>query len=205
MARLTIHISPESKYSEVPTVQNKSYIALAVVAVIVLGGGAFALSNSGNSDESKSAANMKMAENEAMAMKKTAEAEKMAMEKAAMEKDAMAKDGAAMAKESDAMSTAGSFSDYDTAKLANAEKGDVVLFFSASWCSTCQEANKNFTASAAPDGLTLLKLDYDKSNDLKKKYGVTYQHTFVQVDKDGKQLKKWHGSTSYDKVESETI
>ena len=30
--------------------------------------------------------------------------------------------------------------------------------------------------------------------DLKKKYGVVYQHTFVQVDKDGNLIKKWSGS-----------
>lgn len=190
------------------TLSKNSIVAVAVVAVIVLGGGVFALTNrSENAQNAASMSDAKTAENEAMAMKKSAEAEKMAMEKAAMAKqgDAMAKDGDAMAKDTAAMSTAGSFSDYDASKLANAEKGDVVLFFSASWCPTCQEANKNFIASAAPDGLTLLKLDYDTSGDLKKKYGVTYQHTFVQVDKDGKLLKKWHGTTTYDKLKSEII
>jgi len=129
-------------------------------------------------------------------------------ENAAMMKEeeaaAMAKEDA-MEKEGDAMMTKGSFTDYDTVKLANAEKGDVVLYFSAPWCPTCQEANKNFNASGTPDGLTLLKVDYDSSTDLKKQYGVTYQHTFVQVDKDGKQLKKWSGSTSYDQLKAETI
>ncbi len=97
----------------------------------------------------------------------------------------------------------GSFSDYDEAKLANAEKGDVVLFFSAPWCPVCQQANKNFTSSATPDGLTLLKVDYDSSTELKKRYGVTYQHTYVQVDKDGKQIKKWSASKTYDDIKTQ--
>ena len=97
----------------------------------------------------------------------------------------------------------GSYTDYAPSKLANAEKGKVVLFFNASWCPTCKEANKNFDASTPPEGLTLLKVDYDNSKDLKKKYGVTYQHTYVQVDKDGNLVKKWSGSTSYNQLETQ--
>ncbi len=116
---------------------------------------------------------------------------------------AMKQDEAMAKKDGETMMVKGSFSDYDPAKLANAEKGKVVLFFSAAWCPVCREANKNFNASAAPDGLTLLKLDYDNSTELKKKYGVTYQHTYVQVDKDGKLLKKWSGSKTYAELEEQ--
>ena len=45
-----------------------------------------------------------------------------------------------------------------------------------------------------PAGIHILKVDYDHSEDLQKKYGVTYQHTFVQVDENGNLLKKWSGS-----------
>lgn len=175
---------------------------LIVAALVVIGGGVTYAAVKNNTDK-------KVAENTAMMKKEEA---------AAMEKDKMAKEGDAMVKEGDAMvkedamkkdgvamTVKGSFTDYDSAKLANAEKGDVVLYFSAPWCPTCQKANKNFNASSAPDGLTLLKVDYDSSTDLKKRYGVTYQHTFVQVDKDGKQLKKWSGSTTYDQLKAETI
>lgn len=96
--------------------------------------------------------------------------------------------------------TKGSYADYNASKLTNAEKGKVVLYFRAPWCPICREADKNFETSAAPDGLTLLKVDYDSSTELKKKYGITYQHTFVQVDKDGMLLKKWSGSTTYDDI-----
>ena len=99
----------------------------------------------------------------------------------------------------------GSYSAYSVAKLANADHSKVVLDFTASWCPTCQEAAKNFKATATPDGLTLLTVDYDKSTALKQKYGVTYQHTFVQVDKNGKLLKKWSGSSTYDEVVKQTV
>ena len=37
-------------------------------------------------------------------------------------------------------------------------------------------------------------MDYDNSTSLKQKYGVTYQHTLVQVDSKGAQIAKWSGS-----------
>jgi hypothetical protein len=46
-----------------------------------------------------------------------------------------------------------------------------------------------------PAGITILKTDYDSETELKKKYGVTTQHTLVQVDKDGNLIKKWSGSS----------
>ncbi len=171
---------------------NKNYIVAAIIAVVVLAGGAFAFSQSTNNEN---------AEAERMAMEKKNET--AAMEREAMEKDKMAKEDDAMEKAGDAMSVKGSYTAYDQAKLANAEKGDVVLFFHASWCPKCQESEKNFTSSSTPDGLTLLKVDYDDSTELKQKYGVTIQHTFVQVDKDGNELKQWNGSYSYDELKTQ--
>jgi thiol-disulfide isomerase/thioredoxin len=89
----------------------------------------------------------------------------------------------------------GSYQDYDPSKLALAEKGKVVLFFHAPWCPSCKAVNENILQSIVPEGLSILKVDYDSSGELKKKYGVTSQHTFVQVDKDGNLLKKWVGGS----------
>ncbi len=36
-----------------------------------------------------------------------------------------------------------------------------------------------------PDGFTIIKVDYDSNQDLRQKYGVTLQTTFVKVDADG--------------------
>jgi thiol-disulfide isomerase/thioredoxin len=83
---------------------------------------------------------------------------------------------------------------------------DVVLFFNASWCSTCKEARENLEAdpAAIPAGLTIVKVDYDDSDELKQKYGVTVQHTFVQVDADGNEIAKWNGSVTADEIAKQT-
>lgn len=44
-----------------------------------------------------------------------------------------------------------------------------------------------------PAGVVVFKTDYDSSTDLKKKYAITYQHTFVLVDPNGNEIKKWNG------------
>ena len=77
--------------------------------------------------------------------------------------------------------TAGSFEDYDASKLSMAEEGSVVLFFHAPWCPSCRglESDVNKNISTIPDGVHLLKVDYDSETDLKKKYGVVRQHTLV--------------------------
>lgn len=175
---------------------NKKILILAAVAVLGIGGGILAYS--GNQRSTKEAARMAMQKktSQELAMKKDQESAAMAKEKAG---EAMKKDGEVVAM------SKGSYTSYDVAKLANAEHGKVVIYFHAPWCPTCKEANKNFEASATPEGLTLLKADYDSSQELKKKYGVTYQHTFVQVDKDGKLLKKWSGSTDYDNIKAQEI
>ncbi len=71
-----------------------------------------------------------------------------------------------------------------------------VLFFAASWCPACQAADKNFSSETIPENINLLKVDYDKYNDLKVKYWVTMQHTYVEVDTEWNLIKKWSGSTN---------
>lgn len=102
----------------------------------------------------------------------------------------------------DVMMKAGSYEAYAPEKLALAETGDVVLFFHASWCPSCRGLDTSITGNlgSIPEGVTILKADYDKETDLKKKYGVTYQHTLVQVAADGTMIKKWSGSPSLDSL-----
>jgi thiol-disulfide isomerase/thioredoxin len=83
----------------------------------------------------------------------------------------------------------------------------VVLFFNAAWCSTCKIARDNFEASLdqIPSDLTVVVVDFDDSSELRKKYGVTLQHTFVQIDGMGEMVKKWSGSTSIEQIVNQTI
>lgn len=69
----------------------------------------------------------------------------------------------------------------------------VVLFFHAKWCPFCVKADKAFMSSTdeIPVGVTVLKIDFDTEKEMAKKYGVTYQHTFVQLDKNLESVTKW--------------
>lgn len=101
----------------------------------------------------------------------------------------------------------GSYITYDEfdADRASYADGDVVLFFHASWCPKCQETDANLNASGIPEGLTVVKVDYDSANDLRQQYGVTLQHTFVQVDAGGEQLAKWNGSVDAEDIVGQTV
>lgn len=99
-----------------------------------------------------------------------------------------------VATSTDDVVTKGEYKTYRESHLAKANEGaTVVLFFNASWCPTCQAAEKEFLSLPIPDGLLILSVDYDSSVELRQKYLVTYQHTFVQVDGDGNLIKKWSG------------
>ena len=72
----------------------------------------------------------------------------------------------------------------------------VVLFFHAPWCSDCRATEKSLTSAGVPAGLTVVKVDYDSAQALRQQYGVTVQHTFVQVAPDGAPMAKFTGSIS---------
>jgi thiol-disulfide isomerase/thioredoxin len=205
-------------------------LVIGVVALVLVGGGFFAMTAS-QKQEKMEMEQKAMMEKEKMEMEKKVMEEKAMMEKEAMEKEAMMKaegtmegdsimkkeDSAMMKKEDEAMMKKdeamesdsmmkkdeaammmkkGSYEVYSASKLALAEKGDVVLFFKASWCPTCKGLDADIKANAGSitEGVTILELNYDTETALKQKYGVTYQHTLVQVDSKGAQIAKWSGS-----------
>lgn len=79
-----------------------------------------------------------------------------------------------------------------------------VLFFHAVWCPTCKVADEEFTSESGriPEDVILLKTDYDSESELKKKYNITYQHTFVLVDDQGNEIKKWNGGGIEELIEN---
>lgn len=101
----------------------------------------------------------------------------------------------------------GSYEPYEPSKLSRANTGNVVLFFHASWCPACKKVDSDIKNNLKdlPSDLSLLMVDYDSSTELKKKYGVTYQHTFVQVDAQGALLKKWSGGSTLESVVLQVI
>lgn len=175
---------------------NKNVGIIVGVIVLVVVGGIYVSKN--NKDDA-----MMVKEK----MEQQAIEDKMMMEKKAMEekdvtmKDDTTKTDSMMKKDttitSDTMMKVGSYEAYSADKFARAETGDLVLFFHASWCPSCRGLNSDIEKNVGviPAGVTILKTDYDKETELKKKYGVTYQHTLVQVDKDGNMIKKWSGGS----------
>ncbi|MGA2479874.1 MAG: thioredoxin family protein [Spirochaetia bacterium] len=75
-----------------------------------------------------------------------------------------------------------------------ANKNPTVLFFAADWCPSCQADLKDINANGAQLGkVNVVVVDYDKNADLKKKYGITVQDTFVQIGPMGEKLAIWNG------------
>jgi thioredoxin 1 len=78
-----------------------------------------------------------------------------------------------------------------------------VLFFYASWCPTCRPADAAFRMNTAqiPKDVIVVRVNYNdmdtdqEEKDLATKYGITYQHTYVQIDAEGKEIQKWNGGS----------
>lgn len=91
--------------------------------------------------------------------------------------------------------------EYANGVLGNTDTTRRVLFFYASWCPTCRPADDTFRQemSRIPEDVTVIRVNYNdpetdqEEKDLAKKYGITYQHTFVQIDSTGKEVTKWNG------------
>ena len=93
---------------------------------------------------------------------------------------------------------AGVYITYSTDMLGKTE--NTVIFFAASWCPSCVAADKNLSSADIPSWVTILKADYDSALELRQKYSIASQHTFVSVDTQGNQLRKWVGGTTIDDI-----
>ncbi len=187
----------------------------AVLAVIVAGG-VFLFEGYANESAEKEAT-----EKQAMMQKETMDKEAMIKDDAMkedtivkddvmMKADSMKKEDAVMKEESmieknAMMGHGGTYEAYNPEMMTWAKDGKVVLFFRASWCPTCRSVDADIKKNLAsiPKNVTILDVDYDTETALKAKYGVTYQHTFVQVDATGKQIAKWSGSPTLASLVSE--
>ena len=172
---------------------NKGMSQAAMVTIIAgvllaIGGAVLATQNKGSSGQSSSS----IASSEAM-MKK--------------DSSSSSNSGTMMSKDTEKMVKSGIYSDYSQNLLANANSGRVVLFFKASWCPTCNALDKDITSKLdkIPVNTSILKIDYDTSTDLKKKYGITQQHTLVQVDASGNLVKKSVGLPTLEDIVSFAI
>lgn len=178
---------------------NKMIMGVIVLGIAVALGGWWYTSNQQAMQDKAMMEEKVTAEKGAMEKKEEA----MQQPEAMMEKkpETMVKEDAMM-KQSDVMIKGGQYASYDASKIAFAKDGKVVLFFRASWCPTCRALDADIKAnlSRIPQNVLILDVDYDKNADLKKQYGVTYQHTLVQVDASGNMIAKWSGSEGLDEL-----
>ena len=200
------------------TTQTSNSVVVIVTAVVGLGilGSGYLYFNNQNKQVQEAAksssltseAMMKKEEDSKMKSEAAMKSEEAMKKEEVMKKDEAMKSGesmsseSAMSKSSEVMVKSGSYTDYSKALLTNATNGKVVLFFKANWCPTCISLDKDITSKSEkiPAGTTILKLDYDNSTDLKKQYGVTQQHTLVQVDSNGTLIKKTVGLPSLESI-----
>jgi thiol-disulfide isomerase/thioredoxin len=79
----------------------------------------------------------------------------------------------------------GVYTEYTEQHFEDKKATTRLLFFHAKWCPQCRKLDDDIKKATLPDGVTILKVDYDSSQDLRQKYGVTLQTTVVKVDSEG--------------------
>ena len=68
-----------------------------------------------------------------------------------------------------------------------------ILFFHAAWCPYCRAAESDIRehSDVLPSNITIMKIDYDTSRELRAQYGVIAQDTFVLLDPNKNEIIKW--------------
>lgn len=163
---------------------NQNKIIAITAVVILLGAGAFFLSQ--NSSPSTSGTN-----SEAM-MEKDADLG---------DDDAMMEGDDKMEKNDTMMADGGTYVEHSPGVVESASNTRRVLFFYANWCPTCQPSDADFRNNEAdiPSDVTVIRVNYndddtdDAEEALANKYNVSYQHTFVQIDSNGNEVTTWNG------------
>lgn len=171
---------------------NKQILIGIIAAIVLIGGVALYVSRPSdkNTVQNSSQSSESMMPEDKM---KTDDAMMKDEDDMMKEEDVMMKDDDAM--EKDSMKKNGTYKDYSQETVDAEQKAGnkVVLFFHAPWCPDCKAADSSFKSNLdkIPAGVTLLKTDYDSNTELKKKYAVTHQHTFVQINDDESLVTKW--------------
>jgi thiol-disulfide isomerase/thioredoxin len=175
-----------------PKLSAGAITAIAIGIITALAGLGYVQSSQNSAQKAKDEASAMIKKTEDAAMVKKQEAEAM------LKKDSTTSStsSSATVKEGEmSMSKAGIFATYAPDALTKTEGHRNVLFFSATWCPTCQATNKDIQANLdkIDSKIHILSVDYDTSTELKAKYGVTMQHTFVIVDGAGNLIRKTNG------------
>lgn len=74
----------------------------------------------------------------------------------------------------------------------------LVYFFRTGWCFACKVVAAELKANLAviPENTTFVEVDFDTQTELRDKYNVATQTTFVQVDSKGESVAQWHATSA---------
>lgn len=100
-------------------------------------------------------------------------------------------------REEDGATEGGTYRSFTPDIIGNGEPS--VLYFKADWCPKC--VAQHAALSAAYDyPLSTYYLNYDTETELRSRYGVVTQHTFVKIDGEGEKI----GTISFPSAEQLT-
>lgn len=100
----------------------------------------------------------------------------------------------------------GTYAEYTESSIASTSDTKLI-FFHAAWCPQCRALEADIKADGVPSGVAIFKVDYDTSQALRQKYGVTLQTTVVRVDDNGNLVKKFvaYSDPSLDSVKENLL
>ena len=92
--------------------------------------------------------------------------------------------------DADDVSFGGEYMTYQDGVIGNGEES--VLFFHAAWCPYCiaNDASLDEWYQSEVFPVSVYKIDYDTATELKQRFGVTQQDTFIRIDGDGNEIKR---------------
>jgi thiol-disulfide isomerase/thioredoxin len=157
--------------------KRRTIIGLVIAGVLVVGVGAAVAVSAGGGDPMAATPTSSPAESESVAAEPEETGGVVENEASAAPSDTAAPEPAPEAE------SPGAYVEYSEAALQSAE-GTRVLFFHAPWCPQCRALEEDIEASGVPDGVTILKVDYDSNQDLRQQYDVRLQTTVVALDDD---------------------
>ena len=149
-------------------------ILVAILVAVIVGSGVFVIASTEDTSENAQDALSTVQENEQLETTQESENETNAAEEL-----------------QDTSQLEGSYINYSETALADAEGTDRILFFHAEWCSTCKFYENDIMQSGVPSGVTVIEADFDTNTELKDRYGVTVQSTFVLLNDEGEVVRTW--------------
>ena len=97
----------------------------------------------------------------------------------------------------------GTYQEYSQDSIAVLpETSMIVLFFSSSGCQSCLQAEAALVRDIEqiPTNVHIFRVDYDSQLSIRRQWGVTSPHTFVEINTDGQFVQRWSSSRDLNSI-----